>query len=472
MSAGTITLTNGSAIVGGSGTAFATEIATGDFIVSTVGGVPYTLPVKSVESNTQLTLVSNFTGPTQAGAAWSAVPRVALNMVTTALVAQSAEALRGLNYDKQNWQQVFSAAGNITVKLPDGTTFTGPSWKYVISQTSTLNGKTGGTVSGSVIATSGSEVGVATGSGGNKSISLSNVNSDGPAENYVNWMAGNYYSGAWRIGAIRGSGTDLARVQMNVYDGVSSNADFRWYPYGAFQSKTHIGPGESYGGGYQDVVNGYSTNTSFSRPNITTPNDGGFVPFGRWHTYCSGGYHAVTALGSISQGKSNWPSIELVTIGDSGSAGTRIFSFNTVTADISVSGSGGFGGNYIFSKQPNCDIELKHSVKYDDGYQSYKNIKQFRPATYVYNDDPRERVRRGVIAQDVMKIDSEYVTLVPAAPTFDSKGNRVDADDTLALDSNVIMLDTVLALNYVIKQLETTQQELQELKLKSGIMKS
>lgn len=165
-------------------------------------------------------------------------------------------------------------------------------------------------------------------------------------------------------------------------------------------------------------------------------------------------------------GKSNWPSIELVTIGDSGSAGTRIFSFNTVTADISVSGSGGFGGNYIFSKQPNCDIELKHSVKYDDGYQSYENIKKFLPATYVYNDDPLERVRRGVIAQDVMKIDSEYVTLVPAAPKFDGEGNRVDADDTLALDSNVIMLDTVLALNYVIKQLEATQKELQELKQK------
>jgi hypothetical protein len=45
-----------------------------------VGGVDYTLPVKTVDSNTQLTLVSNFTGPTQS-AAWSAVPRVALNMV-------------------------------------------------------------------------------------------------------------------------------------------------------------------------------------------------------------------------------------------------------------------------------------------------------------------------------------------------------------------------------------------------------
>ena len=140
MSTGTITLTNGSAVVGGSGTSFATELAAGDFIVSTVGGVPYTLPVKTVDSNTQVTLVSNFTGPTQSGAAWSAVPRVALNMVTAALVAQSAEALRGLNYDKQNWQQVFSVAGNITVKLPDGTTFTGPSWKYLSDNMATKSG--------------------------------------------------------------------------------------------------------------------------------------------------------------------------------------------------------------------------------------------------------------------------------------------------------------------------------------------
>ena len=78
-----------------------------------------------------MTLVSNFTGPTQAGAAWSAVPRVALNMVTAALVAQSAEALRGLNYDKQNWQSIFSGNGNVTVTLPDGTKWTGPAWNSI-----------------------------------------------------------------------------------------------------------------------------------------------------------------------------------------------------------------------------------------------------------------------------------------------------------------------------------------------------
>lgn len=137
MSAGTLTLTNNSALVSGAGTSFGTELAAGDFIVVTVGGVPYTLPVKTIESNTGLTLVSNFTGPTQSGAAWSAVPRVALNMVTAALVTQSAEALRGLNYDKQNWQQVFSGTGTITVKLPDQSTFTGPSWKYLADNMAT-----------------------------------------------------------------------------------------------------------------------------------------------------------------------------------------------------------------------------------------------------------------------------------------------------------------------------------------------
>lgn len=142
MSAGTLTLTNNSAAVAGSGTAFTTEVAAGDFIVATVGGVPYTLPVKSVESGTALTLVSNFTGPTQSGAAWSAVPRVALNMVTAALVAQSAEALRGLNYDKQNWQQFFTADGDATITLPDTSQTTGPSAKKLIKSVNDKADKT------------------------------------------------------------------------------------------------------------------------------------------------------------------------------------------------------------------------------------------------------------------------------------------------------------------------------------------
>jgi hypothetical protein len=278
MSAGTITLTNGSAIVGGSGTSFATELTAGDFIVSTVGGVPYTLPVKTVDSDTQLTLVSNFTGPMQSGAAWSAVPRVALNMVTAALVAQSAEALRGLNYDKQNWQQVYSAAGNITVKLPDGTTFNGPSWKYLSDNMATKSGgavpvnqggtgsttesgartnlglgnsairdvgaaagtvaagddsrlntvdqKAGGKITSPITVQPGinGNPGFAVNSGDNgggglmnNGISLVVASGYNPnTGNYVNLIKGTWYTGEWSFGGARGGGANFDNVTLNL----------------------------------------------------------------------------------------------------------------------------------------------------------------------------------------------------------------------------------------------------------------
>ncbi|MBJ2089822.1 tail fiber domain-containing protein [Serratia ureilytica] len=136
MPAGTLTLTNKSAVVKGTGTAFNTELKAGDFIVSIVGGVTYTLPVKTVDSATQATLIKAYDGPTQAGAAWYAVPRDAMNTITAQLAAETAKALRGLNLDKDNWQQVFSGTGNITVTLPDGSTYTGPAWN---SFTAALN---------------------------------------------------------------------------------------------------------------------------------------------------------------------------------------------------------------------------------------------------------------------------------------------------------------------------------------------
>lgn len=138
MSTGTLTLTNNSAIVKGIGTAFNTELKSGDFIVSVVGGVTYTLPMKTVDNATQATLIKAYDGPTQAGAAWYAVPRDAMNTITAQLAAETAKALRGLNLDKANWQQVFSGPGNITVTLPDGSTYTGPAWN---SFTAALNQK-------------------------------------------------------------------------------------------------------------------------------------------------------------------------------------------------------------------------------------------------------------------------------------------------------------------------------------------
>lgn len=266
MSAGTLTLTNNSDIVTGIGTSFATELAAGDFVVVTVGGVPYTLPVKSVESDTGLTLVSVYTGPTQSGAAWSAVPRVALNMVTAALVAQSAEALRGLNYDKQNWQQVYSAAGNITVTLPDGSTFTGPSWKYLTDNTATINwvenwvkdyisefissgsfslpneavistAPLGGAILHDyTIKTRGVNTMIAgeiRGIGGESNDIWMGATPAGITEgNYVQTLQGRWYNGHWQFGGIRSGSTALDRVQLNISNGVDAAASFLFHPNG------------------------------------------------------------------------------------------------------------------------------------------------------------------------------------------------------------------------------------------------
>lgn len=143
MPAGTITLTNNSTAVTGSGTAFPSELKANDFLVAVVGGTTYTLGVKSVESATALTLATAYGGPTTGGLAWTPIPNGTLVGITAQIAADTARAIRGLNYDKQNWQQVYSASGNITVTLPDGSTYTGPSWKYLSDNMAT---KVGGVV--------------------------------------------------------------------------------------------------------------------------------------------------------------------------------------------------------------------------------------------------------------------------------------------------------------------------------------
>lgn len=131
MPVGTITLTNNSTAVTGTGTSFTTELKANDFIVSVVGGVTYTLGVQSVNSDTSVTLINAYGGPTTSGLAWNALASAALVGITAQLAADVAKSIRGLNLDKANWQQVYSASGNITITLPDGTQYTGPSWNSI-----------------------------------------------------------------------------------------------------------------------------------------------------------------------------------------------------------------------------------------------------------------------------------------------------------------------------------------------------
>ncbi|WP_338501507.1 hypothetical protein [Erwinia aphidicola] len=134
MPAGTIALTINSKTVTGSGTAFTTELKVNDFVVAVVGGVTYTLGVAAIASNTSLTLNTAFGGPTTSGLAWSAVPNQVLVGITAQVASDTARAIRGLNYDKDNWQKIYSDVASVTIQRPDGSMFTGPSWGYMSAQ--------------------------------------------------------------------------------------------------------------------------------------------------------------------------------------------------------------------------------------------------------------------------------------------------------------------------------------------------
>jgi len=148
MSQGTLTLTNNSIAVSGSGTAFTADIKPNDFIAVVVGGVTYTLGVLTVSDNTSIVLNTAYTGPTTANTAWTAIPNAALVGITASLAADVSRAIRGLNIDKNNWQQVFSGAENIAVNQPDGSTFYGPSWGYLSTALAGKIDKTGGNITG------------------------------------------------------------------------------------------------------------------------------------------------------------------------------------------------------------------------------------------------------------------------------------------------------------------------------------
>lgn len=130
MAAGTLSVTNNSKAVVGVGTTL-TALKAGDFLSLVVGQVPYTVAIASVESDTALTLVLPFDGPTATGLAWDSVARDTMSLATMGVTVQAQKALRMLIADENNWRAIFGDAEEITVTLPNGQVMQGMSWGYL-----------------------------------------------------------------------------------------------------------------------------------------------------------------------------------------------------------------------------------------------------------------------------------------------------------------------------------------------------
>ncbi|NIG13042.1 hypothetical protein F3J37_01020 [Pantoea sp. Al-1710] len=131
MPSGTITVTNASTTITGDGTTFTTDVNAGDYISFAIGGVQYTYPVATVDSDSSLTIAMGFNGTTTSSLTYEVVPITQLIPIPASLVNQTTQALRGNQTDRDNWNQLLTVDDDVTITNPDGTTFTGPSWLKV-----------------------------------------------------------------------------------------------------------------------------------------------------------------------------------------------------------------------------------------------------------------------------------------------------------------------------------------------------
>ncbi|MFA1281487.1 tail fiber domain-containing protein, partial [Citrobacter telavivensis] len=115
--------------------------------------------------------------------------------------------------------------------------------------------------------------------------------------------------------------------------------------------------------------------------------------------------------------------------------------------------AGNFQGWQKVTSAAVCDATLKDEITDTDGTLSLENIKAMELKTFVYKDDDKRRVRRGVIAQQIRDIDPCYVKEV-------HNGDEVN----LVLDSNPLLLDVISATKVLARQVEELQAEIKALK--------
>lgn len=321
---------------------------------------------------------------------------------------------------------------------------------------------------GDVWAAQGNSVGVLTTDGGNKNIMLQNITGDGNPGSWVNLLQGNWYGGYWQIGGVRGGSSDIDHFKIGVNNQGGDWKEFKFHnSYGGHITAQRGFKGQCIAGGW--ALDGEYMGATFYADTVLN-NDGGYSPVVAGGTRSTGGYDLRYSFGAISGGTGDWPRPNIHMMGDA--RYHRGFEFR-VDGRITAWDTGIWGGGFEFQRVATSDRDLKKDIEYNDGKASFDNIMKFKPSTFVYKSDKYNRLRRGVIAQDLYEIDPEYVRIIPGSPIIDNSVEYDESgaavimdykDDTLGLDNNVIMIDTALATRYIGGIVEKQQEEIDNLK--------
>ena len=187
-------------------------------------------------------------------------------------------------------------------------------------------------------------------------------------------------------------------------------------------------------------------------------NDGGWVPALSVHTRATGGYPVRATQGLISRGPSAWADYGFRLRGDGLNASTF---FLTMGANIQcwTTGYDGVQANFEFAKNPVSDIRLKDITGKVDESKCLNNIERMNFVEFTFKRDANKQVRRGVIAQEVQKIDPQYTSLSVMEAT-----NETPRVETLQLDLTPMTLDALAAIKELSSQVKELKAELKQLK--------
>ena len=171
----------------------------------------------------------------------------------------------------------------------------------------------------------------------------------------------------------------------------------------------------------------------------------------------------------------DWARAGLVRAGDSHISDYRIHAWKSGVTEALfrflpdgrlIQGNSGNPSSAEFQKAPLSDRDVKKEVQYTDGAESYNRVRQWLPAMFKYKESDVQRY--GLIAQDLVRIDPEYVHLLPGHVIYedvvvgvDEEGNEIVeqkeigyTDDVLSLDSNVLLMDLCAAFVHLLQKVE------------------
>ena len=115
-------------------------------------------------------------------------------------------------------------------------------------------------------------------------------------------------------------------------------------------------------------------------------------------------------------------------------------------------------GNFSYTRSGVSDENLKHNIVDIDAERAIEVIKGLKFKSFVYNDDEKNRSRRGIIAQQAETVEPLYVK-TRKYPGMEKGSPEIEQKE---LDTTPMLLDTMQVVQDLLKRIEVLESKLAE----------